>query len=97
MNKAQLIRYCEEKGIFVPRGATLEYLNAAIVRAFYHLGDFKTDQCFGFWQNEDAACVTCDFENKCFKASVGMEKEEYFKKIEAAENPKFRFVEARRK
>ena len=100
MKKETLLKYCEEHKIFVPKDAGLDVINAAIVRAYYHRRSAKIpegSECFGFWANEDATCMTCDFETKCFRASIGMDRKEYFKKLESAENPKFRFVEPRSK
>ena len=91
MNKAQLEKFCKEHGIVVPKGATTEYLNAAIVRASLHKKRVKGGSCFGFWAFEESACIVCDFEKNCFKASIGMEKDKYFKSLESLENPKIRF------
>jgi hypothetical protein len=93
MKKDKLIEYCKSKGIVVPPKPTLEYLHAAIVRAMLHGTSItrKSDECFGFWEYENSTCVTCDFEAKCFKASIGMDKEEYFKKLEALERPALRY------
>jgi hypothetical protein len=94
MNRTKLLQYCEANKIAVPKDATVEQLNAAIVRAAFHKTEVKQDKtksCFGFWENEDSNCGTCDFEGKCFKASFGVDKQTYFKKMEAIENPRIRF------
>lgn len=96
MKKDALIQYCKEKGIAVV-GNSVEHLNAAIVRATLHNTDIerKTDECFGFWEHENSTCMTCDFENRCFQASLGMSKQEYFKKLEALERPAIRYEKSR--
>lgn len=94
MKKEKLIEYCKSKGILVPTNPSIEFLNAAIVRASLHQTKIERKQdeeCFGFWENENSTCVTCDFEQKCFRASIGMSKEEYFKKLEALERPALRY------
>lgn len=93
MKKDKLLEYCKVHDIAVPANASIEYLNAAIVRASFNKKEFKARDgktCFGFWEYENSTCTTCDFEKKCFRASIGMEKDEYFKKIEALENPRIR-------
>jgi hypothetical protein len=94
LKRERLLKYCEENQIFVPSGATIEYLNAAIVRASLHRTGVTLQDgasCFGFWEHEDMTCATCDFEKQCSKASLGIDKEELLKKLDAAENPKLRF------
>lgn len=94
MNKAKLEQYCKDHKIFVPSGATVEYLNAAIVRAYRngHGEEIKNLKfCFGYWENEDSNCQTCDFEKLCKRSSLGMDPDEYAKKLASAENPKLRF------
>lgn len=93
MKKERLIEYCKDRGIWIPKDATLPQIHAAIVRATFNAGAPKTKRCFGWWENEDSSCMVCDFEGHCFKASLGVSKEEYFKKFESA--PKVRFVEKR--
>jgi hypothetical protein len=93
ITKKRLLKHCEEKKINVPRNASLEFLNAAIVRAALHDHSAPTlDSCYGFWEYENATCMTCDAEEKCFRASIGMDKEEYFKKMDALEGKKVRLV-----
>jgi hypothetical protein len=100
MTKERLELYCKEKGIFVPPGSSKEFLCAAIVRAHGHDHSMNltfTKSCFGAWEQDDSTCGVCDFNAKCFKASVGMDKAEYFAKLERAENPKLRFQTLRKK
>jgi len=97
MTVEKLKQFCKERGIFVPSKATKEYLHAAIVRAFYHKQKPKNMKtCFGFWEYEDSSCGVCDFQDKCSKASLGMDRNEYFKALESAENPKLRFKKSMR-
>jgi len=91
MNKKQLIEYCEARGIPVLPEATVEYLNAAIVRSSLHLKAVD-GSCFGFWEFENNTCGTCDFEGRCFKAGMGVNKDAYFKKLESLKNPRFRLA-----
>ena len=94
MKKDKLIEYCEKHEIMVPKGATVEHLNAVIVRHSLNKKDVKLEDgntCFGFWEHENTDCVTCDFEGKCFRAAHGTSKEDYFKKLERLENPRIRF------
>lgn len=91
MTKEKLQKFCEEKKIFFPKNATKEYLHSAIVRASLHQAKINPKECFGFWEFENTACVTCDFEGKCFTISIGMGKKEFFSALERAENPKIRF------
>jgi hypothetical protein len=93
LTKKKLIEFCEEKKINVPKGASLEFLHAAVVRASLHNCSAPTTQhCFGFWENDNATCMTCDSEESCFKVSIGMEKEEYFKSLDILENKQIRMV-----
>jgi hypothetical protein len=83
ISKAKLLEYCEKHEIAVPKNATREVLHAAIVRALFHKSkppNVKT--CFGFWENEDSNCFTCQFEEACFITSLGMSKKAYLKAIE---------------
>jgi hypothetical protein len=97
VTKERLEQFCKERDIFVPAGATKAYLEAAIVRAFYNGHEPKNAKsCFGFWEHENNTCKVCDFEKECSTASLGMDKETYFKKLEAAENPKLRFSKSLR-
>lgn len=93
MNKEKLLEYCKDHAIWVPTNAKIEQIHAAIVRASFHKGAPKTKQCFGWWENENSTCAICNLESQCFKASIGVEKQEYFKRLESA--PKVRFVEKR--
>jgi hypothetical protein len=96
VTKEKLEEYCKDKGIFVPKGATREYLCAAIVRAYGHeqkngVVSLFNKSCFGAWEQDDSTCRVCDFREKCFTASMGMTESDYFKKLESAENPRLRF------
>lgn len=91
MNKERLLKYCEDHEIWVPKSAKIEQIRAAIVRASLHKTTPKTKSCFGFWENENSTCSLCDLEKQCFKSAHGVEKEEYFKKLESA--PRIRFEE----
>ena len=84
ITKKKLLEFCKKKGIFTPPNPTREYLEAAIVRVALH-GKKIEGSCFGFWRHEDSNCMVCDFEEKCFTASIGTDKETYFKKLENAE------------
>ena len=97
MKKERLLEYCEKHKIMVPSGATVPYLERAIVRAYLNQTEVVRDEetCFGYWAHEDSACMVCDFEGKCFESSIGMKKEEYFKKLEQLESPRIRFVKKR--
>ena len=100
MTKEKLEKYAKDRGIFVPPGASREYLCAAIVRAYGHENSMHihfAKSCFGAWEEDDSSCRVCDFADKCFETSLGMSKEEYFKKLERAENPKPRFQKMRKK
>lgn len=91
MKKRRLIEYCERHDIMVPSGATVDYLKKAIVR--HHLNGKKIEgRCFGFYSYDNSTCeYFCDYSEKCFATSIGMEKEKYFKKLEKLENPKIKF------
>lgn len=94
MRKEVLLQFCKDHDIVVPANATVEYLNAAIVRAYLHMNKVeKNKSCFGFWAFEDNNCFTCDFEEKCFRTAIGTDKKSYFKKIESLENPRLRFID----
>lgn len=97
LTKKRLEEYCQKKKINVPRNASVEFLQAAIVRASMHncLGP-TTKNCFGLWENDNATCVTCDLEAVCFETSIGMSKEDYFKKMDALESHKIRTVKKMR-
>jgi len=89
---SRLIEFCKAKEIFVPPKATREYLEAAIVRAYYN--DREVDGkkgCFGFWEQDDSNCTICDFRDECFSASIGMDREAYFAAFEKQINPRIRF------
>jgi hypothetical protein len=97
LTKKRLLKYCEEKKINVPKNASLEFLNAAVVRAALHNHSAPTvETCFGFWEHDNATCMTCDADERCFELSIGMNKEEYFKKMDALENKKVRLVKRMR-
>lgn len=70
----------------------MDQLIRSIVRASLHKRKVFKKECYGFWENEDSNCFTCDFEKQCFKASMGTDKKEYFKQIESLENPRLRFI-----
>lgn len=99
MKKDRLLEYCEKHKIAVPKGASVEYLERAICRLYFDLGDatIKAENCFGYYGHEESACMVCDFEEKCFEASIGMKKEEYFAKLEKLENPRIRFVKKKKR
>ena len=93
MTKKRLMRYCDEHDIFYPKTASLEYLQAAIVRAHFNSTEKPVKGqkgCFGFWEQDESNCVICDFKDKCFKASIGMDREAYFKSFKALDNPRIR-------
>lgn len=94
MKKEQLEEYCKKHEINVPSGSTKPILERIIVRAFLHNKPLKQDSCFGFWEQDDNNCMTCSFESNCFKASLGMEKEVYMKKLD---NQKIRIVKTMRR
>ena len=87
MTKEQLLKFCEEKKIAVPKSATLEQINAAIVRSSFHGTTVENTEgnCFGFWEDENPECVMCSFKDKCFRASLGVDRETYFKQMESFE------------
>lgn len=89
MKREALEDYCKKNSINIPTGASKPMLERLIVRAFLHNKTLKQDSCFGFWEQDDNNCLTCSFEPHCFKASLGMEKETYFKKLD---NQKIRIV-----
>lgn len=85
MKKEHLIKYCQKHDIMCPKDATIEFLCAAIFRHRMNDKDIglkdKGQTCFGLWAYENATCMTCDHEAKCFKASIGMDKDKFFKKL----------------
>lgn len=83
--------YCKQEKIFVPKNSTPDTVAASIVRVYLHGKTIERSSCFGFWQNENSTCMTCDFEKKCFKASFGMEKAAYEKALHTADNPQSRY------
>ena len=90
MNKKKLLEYCKEKDIIVPKGATVQYLECAIVRSALKDKKIEADSCFGYWEYENSACIVCDYKEQCFKASIGMDKGEYFKKFGRLKNPRIK-------
>lgn len=92
MTIKELQEYCKVKGIFIPSGAPKEYLEAAIVKAFEHMGEkVKRDSCFGYYSGEDAVCLTvCELSEPCSKATLGMPREKYMKAFNRKENAKIR-------
>ena len=92
MIRRRLIEYCKKKKIFLPPNPSKEYLVKAIKRAAEHNSIQKSEKCYGKWEHENMTCTLCDFEKKCFRTSIGIEKEEFFKALEKAENPKLRFT-----
>jgi len=92
LNARRLLEYCEEHDIYVPKGATRAYLEAAVARHALH--GKKSDQkgCFGFWQRELMDCMTCDYESPCFEVSMGTERDKYMRGVDSQENPKIRFA-----
>ncbi len=94
MRKEQLIEFCDKNKIIYPSNPSIETLNRLIVRAWLHNKEVKQSSCYGFWQNEDANCATCDFEENCFKASIGIDKKKYFKSLD---NNRIRLVKTMRR
>jgi hypothetical protein len=95
MKKETLLKYCKEKKIAIFKDATVEQIQAAIVRTFLHKTEIERNKdasCFGFWEHENSICETCDHTEKCFEAGFAMEKKRYEKKLESLENPKLSFV-----
>ncbi len=91
MKKKRLIEYCERHDIITPSGATVDYIKKAIVKHYLN-GKKIEGGCFGFWEYENPSCeYACDYMEKCFVASFGMEKEKYFKKMRNLKNPKIKF------
>ena len=99
MKKERLIEYCKKQKIAVPPGASVDFLVRAICRLYLNLTDapVEAENCFGYHGHEESNCMVCDFEEKCFKASIGMSKEEYFKKLEKLESPRIRFVKGKKR
>lgn len=85
------MKFCEKNKIAVPKSANLEQIHAAIVRSSLHNTKVEntSGSCFGFWENENGTCMTCDFEDKCFKAGFGVDKGTYFKQIENLQKVRF--------
>lgn len=96
MRREQLIEFCDKNKIIYPTNPSVQILNRLIVRAYLHnkTDEIKSNSCYGFWQNEDANCETCDFQNSCFKASIGIDKEKYFKSLD---NQRIRLVKTMRR
>jgi len=84
MLKQQLLKYCELKGIWVPKNASVKALEKLIVRSVLDGIELKGQACFGFWQNDDPNCRLCKYENDCFESSFGMSKDKYFKEANKA-------------
>ncbi len=91
MKKEQLLKFCEDNKIAVHKSASVEQLNATIVRSSLHNTDIEntSGSCFGYWENENSTCMTCDFETKCFRASFGVDREAYFKQMENLNGVRF--------
>lgn len=93
MKKELLIKYCKKHDIMCPPDATVDYLCAAIVRHKFNEKPLtfrdKSQSCFGLWAYEDATCMTCDYEKKCFKTSMGMDKDKFFKKLKSSVGLRF--------
>lgn len=90
MKKDTLIKFCRGKGIWVPPKPTMDFLVAAIARHALNGQTLSRKSCFGLWAKDDNNCLSCDLENACFKASMGMDKETYWKKLENADKLRFR-------
>ena len=82
VKKEDLIKYCKRHNIFIPKGVVkIEYLTSAIHRMLMHgQAPELTIGCYGYWEEDDVNCVTCEFASKCFTQSMGMPEEEYMKK-----------------
>lgn len=86
ITKDLLRKFCDDYKIFYPPRPKTVYLMAAIYR-FVKNGKKSTSQsCFGFWDDESNECSMCSYENKCFKLSVGEEKEKYNKQVSKSLN-----------
>lgn len=97
MNKSQLIEYCKSTELFTTKSPSKTFLEATVSRAYDHQSESDSDTCFGNWANEDMSCMTCDFQEDCFEASIGIKRKDYFKEFEKEENPKIRFTSHLRK
>jgi len=80
MTKDNLIKYCKDNDIYMPKDCTKEYLEAVIVRYSRHKKKINSDTCYGFWAEDEGSCLACEYEEKCFRVSIGMDKDTYFKK-----------------
>jgi hypothetical protein len=90
-------QYCRDRKIMVPATASRAELEAAIARSALHLQKIESENCFGFWEQDDMTCRFCNHEDDCFKAAIGTDKEKYFKALEREENPKLRFKDVLKK
>lgn len=97
ITREKLLQYCEKQKIAVHKSATLDQLIRSIVRASLHKTRIFRKNCFGFWENENSNCFTCDHEQNCFKSSFGIDKKSYFKQMENLENPRLRWVDKKMK
>jgi len=93
VKKADLIKYCTDHSIFVPKPHSevkMDYLYSAIYRMLLHKKKPEIqgkNSCYGYWEHENMDCETCDHGDKCFALSVGMERVEYETKLSKLENP----------
>jgi len=93
VNKDELLTYCEQRDIFVPAGAPKSAIEAAIVKAAYHLKSANRDNCFGFWKPEHGSCLVCALQSDCSSSTLGMPTDRYLRAVERLENPKIRTTE----
>jgi hypothetical protein len=90
MKKDALIKYCEEKEIWLPKGATLPVIVGAIARHALNGRTLVRKSCFGLWAKDDNNCLSCDHAKACFTASIGMDEDLYWKKVENADKLRFK-------
>ena len=84
ITKDLLIKFCKENNIFYHKGATLNYLQAAIYR--FTTSKSSSKSCFGFWDESDGECSMCSHEEKCFKLSIGEDRKKYEREVEKVVN-----------
>ena len=97
ITRDRLIEYCKKHKIMVHQRATIDQLIRAVFRASMHKRKIFRRSCFGFWENEDSNCYSCDHQEACFKTSMGVDKKTYFKQMENLENPRLRWIEKKMK
>jgi hypothetical protein len=90
VKKEDLINFCKRQNIFVPKSVTMKYLYCAISRMYLHGHDDRVkNSCFGYWEQDEANCLTCDYETDCFAQSMGMDKDAYLAQLKKLEGDKF--------